>query len=272
MENIRGGQFNNPMQWVTGIKVITLCSFKEKMRYRLDFILTIIISFIMGIMLAFGLTTLSVMGPSYLVGSKFYLGYLLWTLYHSTANRIGLILNNMARQGVLERVLTLPLNPLFIVSAYNVAQSVEGLCNFWILMSMGMLFGVKFKFNFVPALVVLLIVLLFFAGLSFVFAGLTLVFKRVIPIMQFVNLLLLGSGVYAVGKLSPVAERIVSIIPYTYAAHLLREIEIDGIGWAEVLPQLPILLLSSLGFLGVGVLVFEYCNKYAREKGIIGHF
>jgi len=248
------------------ITVILIATFKERMRYKLSFILGILFLLVMGVMLAFGLTKIGVRS------ANFFIAYLLWSLYQSTSNSIGFTINQMATEGVLERIFTLPIRPIFVINSYNAVQFVEGFINFWIVMGIGYLIGIKFKFDIVSTLAILFIVLLFFAGLSNISAGLTLIYKRSATVIELVNVFLLGSGVYAVGKLSPAAKKIISVIPYTYAAHLLQRVEIDGIGFAEVLPKLPLLFLTSMCFLIAGIFIFEYCNKYARKRGTIGHF
>jgi len=105
-----------------------------------------------------------------------------------------------------------------------------------------------------------------------IYAGLTLVFKRVMVVVQFINLLLLGSGVYATGNIPENMSRILSFIPYTMGANLLKKVEIDGLSLMYLLPETILLYFCSLLFLLFGVYIFKFCDSYARKKGLIGQF
>jgi ABC-2 type transport system permease protein len=105
-------------------------------------------------------------------------------------------------------------------------------------------------------------------GIGFVLGGLAIRFKRIenaFNLAQFVFIGLIAAPVdqYPLMKWLPLAQ----------GSQLLQTAMGDGVAlWNLPVGELGVLVVTAVGYLLVGYVVFHYCQRWARREGVMGHY
>ena len=113
-------------------------------------------------------------------------------------------------------------------------------------------------------------------GLGFMIGGATLLFKQVTQLANFVENFLL----YLSGTLLPVhdlpnwLEAFAKILPTTHGIIVLRRVVLEGQSLASVWNDgsLGWLFVNTLAYLIVGIIVFRWFERRARNQGVLGQY
>ena len=231
----------------------------EMWSYKLNSFLEILVSFIWGASIVLGLNAIG------LKGSNFYLAYIAWTFFHYTANRVGLKMDYMTTIGVIERIFSSHYPVKWLILSITSLSTIMAFIYLTFFYVVGYLAGIIKSFHYIETIGVFGIIFLFMVGLSYLFAGLFLIFKRTMSLVQVVNLLLFGIGAYAAGANKSLWTK---FLTYTYGIETIVKIHSGGhISSGNI----GILLLSAIVMIVIGALFFDLSYSYARKAGTIGH-
>lgn len=196
-------------------------------------------------------------------------GYLLWTLSLTAYSGLSWAVTREAQWGTLEQLFMSPLG----FGAVMVIKTVVNLCEslLWGVVTLAVMLFVTGRTLALDPLTVVPIAALAVApavGVGFVFGGLAIRFKRIenaFQLVQFVFIGLIAAPVdqYPLLKWLPLAE----------GSHLLTRAMADGVSVVAMNPtDLGILLATAVGYLLVGYVVLQYCQRWARREGVMGHY
>ncbi len=232
---------------------------EEMWSYRLNTILELFTSFVWGVSIVFGLNVLRIRGEN------FYLAYIAWTFFHFTANRVGIEMNYFTTIGVIERIFSSYYPVKVLILSIVSLSSVMSFIYMTVFYFAGYFSNILKNFNYMTTFLIFCFLYIFMVGLSYLFAGLYLIFKRTMSIVQLINLLLFGIGTYAAGAKNSILMKLTT---YTYAIYTLVNVH-SGVHISG--GDIEILAFTSLIMIIVGVIFFEFSYNFARKAGTIGH-
>ena len=106
-------------------------------------------------------------------------------------------------------------------------------------------------------------------GVGFLFAGLSLLYKRIENVTQLMQFAFIGLIA------APAAEGydFLAALPLTLGSSMLHRSMVDGVALWEF-PRVELLLLIGvgIGYLLAGYLAFHLCVRRARRLGVMGHY
>ena len=110
--------------------------------------------------------------------------------------------------------------------------------------------------------------LLSIVGIGFVFAGLTLIYKKIQSFGQFIQFAIIGLIA------APVAEiPVLRALPLVQGSSMMQDTMRHGIRlWEFPTVDLAILVVVGLFYSLAGYAVFRYCSHVARKRGVMGHY
>jgi ABC-2 type transport system permease protein len=215
----------------------------------------------------------------FIAGPKLYLsnrldtivvGYVLWVLVLSVINDIAIALQIEAQTGTLEQVFLSPFSAAKVFLARAVASvGLRLILNLNLLLLISFLTGSHL--NFPPSLLFPLSALLLGAyGLSFLMGALALVFKRVeqlLGLFQFPLLFLLA--VPTETWLTPF-QGLRLLVPMSIGADVLREMMVGN--QSLNISQFALALLNGIVYFALGLMVFQWAEHQAKQRGILSGY
>lgn len=202
------------------------------------------------------------------------IGYTVWKICASSLEDIARIASDEARAGTLEQLFVSGVRPgmLFIVRSTGIAlnHTIRGLLLAFILAAiLGLLQPIPML-----AVIVFALTLAGACGLGFALVGLVLVYKRIGGGVH----LLWQMLVFFTGALAPITNPLLSafskLLPLTLGITCLRQIIIEGATAADLWQSgsLPGLLVNTAFYLILGVALFTWGGRRARQLGVLAHY
>ena len=200
------------------------------------------------------------------------IGTLLWRYLSIVFDAISEMIAWERWEGTVEYTFMAPVSRL----THMVGQTIFSLV--WGLFFTGVIFGVVALFfhlnlekaNLLGGLAVLVASSISFIGFGIMAAVLPLLFpERGAQMTNVVQaLLLLISGVYyPITVLPKWMQVIAKASPATYALEAMRAAMLRNAGWAELLPELALLMAMGLATIPAGVWIFSRAERYAKRTG-----
>ena len=140
---------------------------------------------------------------------------------------------------------------------------------------LGVALGVRFEgANWLAAALSLLLAIIAFASIGIISAGFIMVLKRGDPITWLVSSLagLLGGVYYPVSILPGWLQPVARLIPITYALEAMRDALLNSATWADLMPNILVLLGFCVLLFPLSLLVFRYAVHKARVDGSLAHY
>ena len=137
------------------------------------------------------------------------------------------------------------------------------------------LFGLKLHVGSLPALGAIMILTIFsFSGIGLISAAFIIVFKQGSPISWLVGTTsgLLGGVLYPVAVLPDWLQPFSSLLPVTHALEAMRQVLLNNATLASVHSQLLILAAFAALLLPLGLAVFGYGLRLAKQEGSLIHY
>jgi ABC-2 type transport system permease protein len=246
-------------------------SWIEFRRYPLESIAIIFITtiFFYGLFLSAGY----IAGPSVQFGEKLdviIVGYVLWSLVSFILRNIGFRLQQEAQTGTLEQLFLSRYGATTVVLVRSLANlGLQLVITLTILFSIITITGSRLNFP-ITLFLPLMSVLMAAYGISLMFGGLALIFKRVQQILAFFEfglLFLLGTPT---DTLTGIKLFLVQLLPMTTGAELLRDLIARGDSLN--LPKLASAMGNGALYLGLGLFIFTLSEKTAKQRGIISGY
>jgi len=195
--------------------------------------------------------------------------YLLWVLSISAYSDLAWDLNQEAQVGTLEQLYISPIGFSWL-NAFNLISGL-GLSFVFaaVLLTLMMLTtGTYLNLDLVSVVPLMITALLSVYGIGFAMGGLALVFKRIQSFFQIFQFVFVAFLALPLDRF-PWAQ----FLPLTMGGHLLRQVMVHGLRlWELPVGSLAVLILTGVGYLALGLTVFEWSAKVAKRKGLLGHY
>ncbi len=215
----------------------------------------------------------------YIAGSNFkfgdrldsiIVGYVLWSLVIFILGGVPLTVQREAQVGTLEQLFISPFGSVKIL----LFRAISDL-TFQCVLIAGMLvtimaltgrwlsFPITIIFPFVT-------VILGAFGVAFAAAGLTLLFKTIQQLLGILNFIILFVLTLPTENWTGVAKTLGYLIPMTTGAGVLRDLMARQ--QPLNLSLLGIALLNGLGFLAIGIVLFQWAERETKRRGKLGGY
>lgn len=211
-------------------------------------------------------------GPAMSVGNTLegiLVGYLLWTLSIMAFSDLSWDLNNQAQVGTLEQLYVTPvgfnwLNACNLLSNLVVNFVMAGA----LLLVMMISTGKYLNLDLISTVPLLLLSLGPAFGIGFAMGGLALIFKRIQSFFQIFQFVFVGF-ITIPWHAFPWAR----YLPLAMGNRLLGEVMVGGLRiWQLAKSDMIILVWTSIVYLGLGLLIFRWCESIAKDKGLLGQY
>lgn len=220
------------------------------------------------------------LGASYLAGSPFevtservdvlVLSYILWMLVIASMSQIAYVLQEEAMTGTLEQLYLSAFSPLAVFLTRALAK-----LGFTLALTAGMLLIIMVltgsRLYFAPVALLPLATLLVGAyGVALAGGALALLLKRIQQLWAFVQFGFLFVLNIPFETWDNVFGVFGQLLPLTASVGLLRDVMVRGLplntgDWL-------IAALNSLIYFVLGLLVFQWADRLARQKGVVGGY
>jgi ABC-2 type transport system permease protein len=196
-------------------------------------------------------------------------GWFLWTMSLTAYFSLVMTATNEAQWGTLEQLYMSPYGFGTVMLCQVVAFVLESLA--WgggILALMLLTTGRTLTVDLVTVVPISLLALMSVVGISFVFGGLAILYKRIENVSQLVQFVLIGLIAAPISSFEPLRY-----LPLVQGSAMLQEAMQDGVGLTQFSTlDLGILVGTGVGYFLLGYLLFNYAGRVARSRGVLGHY
>jgi ABC-2 type transport system permease protein len=204
------------------------------------------------------------------------LGYLIWFYAIAAISDMSWGLREETQTGTLEQMYMSPLPTGVLMLGRSAASLLVSTLMVTVVGSLlALILGVHLPITW-AALPVFALTMIGLYGFAFVLAGATLVFKQVEALANMIQnlLLFLNGALLPVDRLPGWLEAIARTLPTTQGIIVLRQVVLDGRTLAQVWQEgsLVWLVVHTAFYFGVGWFFFKWCEKKAREQGVLGQY
>jgi ABC-2 type transport system permease protein len=179
--------------------------------------------------------------------------------------------------GTLEPLFVTPVPRISILLGAAFSDTVQTTISAFILLFTAMaLFGVSYTLVAIgPITVIMLLMIVAFYGFGFMLAGMILVFKDPSVLTELINnaVFTVSPITYPLQVLPAPARFAAYLIPSTIAIVVVRELAITGIyDLFQFLQAIAMMCGILIFFWAVGIAVFNYGEKWTKQRGSMGGF
>ncbi len=213
-------------------------------------------------------------------GLSEYVGYMavgtmVWMWQNVVLWQVGYALRNEQLRGTLESNW---LSPTWRF-AYLLGSSVPQLASMMLMLVVAgleyaFLFGVHFNGNLGLVLLVLVVAIPSVYGLGFAFASVVITAKEANAFVFLVRgIVMVFCGVtYPLAIQPQWMQAVAQWLPQTYIIHAMRSAALSTDGFAGIAHDLQMLLLFGIFWLALGMALFAWMERHARQTGAIGQY
>jgi ABC-2 type transport system permease protein len=212
-------------------------------------------------------------GPSFAFGDRLdavVVGYVLWTLNLYIINDVAINLQSEAQTGTLEQVFLSPFGAPRVFLARAIASlALRFALIIGVVLILMLLSGSRLAF---PITLIFPFVSLVMAGYGFAFlmGACALVFKRVQQVLGIVQFLLLFLLAAPFEESTGIMQSLRFVLPMIPSTGLLRDLMARNLGldWFTY----GLALLNGLAYLAMGLLVFRWAERVAKQRGSLSGY
>ncbi|MBD3158389.1 MAG: hypothetical protein GF309_06310 [Candidatus Lokiarchaeota archaeon] len=203
-----------------------------------------------------------------------------WFVFMYLDNSIWAVGNNFRWEqfsGTLEPLFLAPVPRISILLGAAFSDTIQGTVQALVLLGLStLLFGVTYTaIAIAPTVILLTIMVTALYGFSFMLAGLIMVFKDPSVLTQLISetTYMVSPINYPLQALPGNVRFLAYLVPTTIALVTIRHIAITGVFeiWS-FLQALTVLGLLGLLLWGIGLVVFQYAERWTKKRGHMGGF
>lgn len=197
------------------------------------------------------------------------IGYVLFFLMQIAYQELTSQLTNESLQGTLEQLalsrpgLLVTLCMEFFVNVATYLVAIVG-----VFVGVMLITGRSLRLDPVSLVPLLVLTLASVGGIGLALGGLTVVFKRIQPLSQFMQLAFIG-------LLAAPVERVplLKALPVALGYNLIQDVMVHGASIFQLPPgDLLLLVLNAAGYMAIGAFLFSVMDRKARERGLLGTY
>ena len=193
--------------------------------------------------------------------------YIFWYMAMSVMNGIGFTVQSEVQLGTLEQIYMSPLGAWRIFLSRIISTTItDGL------MIIAMLFvsmwtaSTWLNLDIISILPALIFTLISMFGVSFMIAGMAIIYKQIGSFLQVSQFLLLGLTFVPV-SLFPLLE----LAPVMKGVDMVRQVMIHGYALGDFTwMDFTSLIINAIVYFALGIWVYLRCERTAMEKGVLG--
>lgn len=251
-------------------KIIFIKEWIELKRYPFNTISGIVTVYLLFLVAFFGYNFL---GGNLLSGTKtleaIIVGFLIWSYAIGAYSILSWGIIQEARAGTLEQLYMTPLSYTAVAFYTIISNFIWNLT--WIIPILLLMMVTTGKYLNVDLITLTPLLVLTIAcgyGIGFIIGGLGLVFKKIQAFFQILQFIFIGFIALPVDKYPGF-----KFLPFTLGTKLIAKNMIEKISIFQMnLGDLLILLFVAIFYLILGFVIFKFCEKIAKDKGLLGHY
>ena len=195
-------------------------------------------------------------------------GFFVWTFTIYAFSNLSWNLINEAQTGTLEQLYLALCGFKWVGAATLMSDFVFSFIPIMLLlMAMMATTGRWLKVDLVTLIPLLFITLLGAYGVGFALGGLALVFKRIQALFQIIQFVFIGLLVI------PIRVPGVKYLPLALGNDLIYRSMVDGVRlWCLPLGDILTAVAVGAAYLAAGIAVFSWCERIAKNRGLLGHY
>jgi ABC-2 type transport system permease protein len=244
-------------------------------RYPLQSIINVLVAYAMFVLLAGGLKSLADPSPEQLAGAL--VGYVMWSF--ATLVLLGAVVPFAQEMsiGLLEQVYLSAFRPLSILTYRALAGIIVELVQCAVLFTLASVtVGIRVSLPIFPIVVVLCLTGIGLYGAGLALSGLTIVYKQIGRAMQLLQLALLffTGALIPLESLARPVQLVGQLLPLSLGIKAARMLMVSRLSLGQVVQSgtLLYLVLNSSVYLALGVAVFLWADRVARQRGLLGQY
>ncbi|MFS0752365.1 ABC transporter permease [Oceanobacillus sp. 1P07AA] len=195
--------------------------------------------------------------------------YVFWFLSLMVIQQIGYDIVNEGMRGTLEQLSMSPMGILRILITRLIANNIIYGIIILILLYVSMFTADQWlNVDIISILPIFIFTVIGMMGLGLIIGGISIILKQVQAILQVLQFLLA-----ALAFIPLAASPIMNFLPFVIGIDLVRDIMIDGatlmeLGWMNMI----LLIINALVYFGIGIFFFNYCERFAMKRGLLGQY
>ncbi len=195
-------------------------------------------------------------------------GYFIWTIMLIAYSSVAYAISSDATKGTLEQICMSSLGLHSVVIVRSIANLFLNIIFCFLLLVVIMsTTGYWLNLNLISLIVIILIGIFSIFGISLILGGLAVIFKQINSFLNIVQYLLICLVVF---DLTPLASM---LLPFRPAINMIYDITKGGNNLLSFsLLDYTCLILNSAIYFIIGLLIFNYCSKIAKKKGLLGQY
>ncbi|WP_433746562.1 ABC transporter permease [Falsibacillus pallidus] len=193
--------------------------------------------------------------------------YIFWYIAMMAMQDIGWVISNEASLGTLEQLYMSPMGAWRILFARIVSSTVLQLVIISLLLYISMATtNTWLNIDIISIAPILILTLLSMYGISFMIAGMAIIFKQIQAFLQTLQFVFMGLTFLPLSVAPYLAAA-----PFVKGVDMVRTIMVKGVSLNSFTAMdFLILGVNALVYLSLGLWVFKKCEKIAMKKGILG--
>jgi ABC-2 type transport system permease protein len=203
------------------------------------------------------------------------LGLLTTSIAMNGINNAAELLSEEVQTGTLEQAALSPPPLTVVVLLRDFASYAEMLVRFGLVLFIASaITGVRFHWD-LPAIALLLTLMyLGTEGIGLALGGAALLYKRIATLSQFAIMLVFGLAMFPLEAVPGWGKGFVHNFPFTKALLVLRDVAVKGVPLADIASsgQLAALAVNTAAYLFLGVAVFSWAERKARDWGTLNQY
>lgn len=201
----------------------------------------------------------------------FVVGYFMWTIMMMAYSDTSYSIINDASRGTLEQL------SMSNLGLHNILI-VRSICNLFanLLISIVLLFIIMYTTGYwihikiVSILIPIFIGIFSILGIGLIFGGLALIFKKIQSILNIVQYFLIALLLPLPDSFNPIIS---ILIPFKPCSKMVFKTMLEGKSFIEFsMIDYGLMIVNSIIYFVIGLLIFNYCSKLAKRKGVLGQY
>ncbi|MDQ2051182.1 ABC transporter permease [Natronolimnohabitans sp. A-GB9] len=199
----------------------------------------------------------------------FIVGWFLWTMAQTAYFSLSREVTQESRWGTLEQLYMSPHGfGTIMISKVCVNIFLSLILGMLILALMMVSTGRYLAFDVISILPIALLTLMSIVGIGFIFAGLTLIYKKLDSVSQLMQFVIIG-----LIAAPSAGSNLLALLPLVQGSSMMQVAMRDGVRlWEFSLLEIGILCGTAIFYSVVGYMVFQFCARVARSRGLMGQY
>ncbi|WP_088104438.1 ABC transporter permease [Halalkalibacter urbisdiaboli] len=197
------------------------------------------------------------------------LSVVFWSLTMMTMNFMGYLIITEATRGTLEQLYMSPLGVWKIMLGRIISQfTLQSLMMLILLYAAMLTSGQWLNLNPLTTIPIIIMTIASMVGVSFMIAGLAIIVKQIQAFLQIFQFILMALVFIPLS-----AAPFLVFAPFVKGVNMVREVMMENLTFTEIaLTDYGILILNAVIYLIGGLFVFNYCERIAMKKGLLGQY